>query len=567
MEKNKSMFFLLILFSLILLYVGTYAYYMNVVSGSISANTGGFVFDVLYNNATFKSIDLAKTTGDESKTFIVPGDKGKFDLVAKANGSSVNVEYTISFNSTSVPTNMKFYLDEAKTKVLDIQTDKISDYLLTSGTMEKSHTIYWEWPYDSGEYNDLDIQFQNKKIEVSVNIVGKQLNIYTYGVKRDTNSTSPAWERINDSVGLVANAVKPNNTNPQNDFDNIYPWSDIKSYNYDAITKEVTAWIGDSNFKFDGTNGEVLTYIPGFYYKREVVDDVEYQYISKYNKDGYSYSEPFSVGRYKISGGSDAFHNNVDGEIANTVFEVKSRSGVLPSANATIAIFRESVKNLGNEFSLMDYHYFIIQLLYLVEYADYDSQTILGKGNTNNYDSQGLSGAVIMGQTNDMGMKSGCLINDGKHSMIYRGIEDIYGNVREYVDGINIKDNQAYINYDYKTYASDVFDGKYQALGYINSSNDGYISKFGYDSNNPLISLPVTVGNIEESIKDYYYRSSGSRILNVGGIFGIDDERAGIFFYSASNSSTDIHAEAYVPEYGYYAGINGSIGSRLIRNH
>ena len=550
MKKNKIFGLSLILLALTFIYIGTYAYYMNIVSGSISANTGDFVFDVLYNNATFKSIDLAKTTGDESKTFIVPGDKGKFDLVAKANGSSVNIEYTISFNSTSVPTNMKFYLDEAKTKVLDIQTDKISDYLLTSGTMEKSHTIYWEWPYDSGEYNDLDIQFQNKKIEVSVNIVGKQLNIYTYGVKRDTNSTSPAWERINDSVGLVANAVKPNNTNPQNDFDNIYPWSDIKSYNYNAITKEVTAWIGDSNFKFDGTNGEVLTYIPGFYYKREVVDGIEYQYISKYNKDGYSYSEPFSVGRYEISGGKSAYSSSCNQPGNAEDFKAHSISGACPSAESTIETFRASAQKLGSEFSLMDYHWFIIQQLYLVEYANYDSQTVLGKGHID-----GGSGgtATLGGYTDSLGMKSGYIVGAWLN-VIYRGIEGLYGNVHEFIDGINIKDNQAYINYDYKTFASDVFDGNYKALGYVNSNTNGYITKLGYDSNNPLIGLPIAVQTeIGNSITDYYEQKTGNAVLITGGYYMSDDE-AGMYSFKAD----------------YIAGStnnSSSTGSRLIRHH
>ena len=555
MKKNKIFGLSLILLALTFIYIGTYAYYMNVVSGSISANTGDFVFDVLYNNATFKSIDLAKTTGDESKTFIVPGDKGKFDLVAKANGSSVNIEYTISFNSTSVPTNMKFYLDEAKTKVLDIQTDKISDYLLTSGTMEKSHTIYWEWPYDSGEYNDLDIQFQNKKIEVSVNIVGKQLNIYTYGVKRDTNSTSPAWERINDSVGLVANAVTEDNTDPRNDFDNIYPWSDMKSYNYDANTKNVTAWYGDSNFAFDGSNGEVLTYIPGFYYKREVVDGVEYQYISKYEQEGYSYSEPFSVGRYKMSGGADS-----GGTIGN-VFTGKSISGVYPSGSANLPTFRESASKLGTDFSILDYHYFVLQMLYLIEYADYDSQSVLGKGVTKNYEGHHYYGEIIMGGTDSLGMKSGCLVNDGKHSMIYRGIEDIYGNNWDFLDGINIKDYQAYINYDFKTYKSDVFDGNYKALGYVNKSfgdNEGFgwITKLGYDSNNPLIGLPTEVdinntdSNNPSGIKDAYEAAPGDKILIVSGP------------YASGNSAGLWFSEAYIGSDSDKSGV----GSRLIRH-
>ena len=65
-----------------------------------------------------------------------------------------------------------------------------------------------------------------------------------YGIKRDTSSTSTAWERIEDSIGLEANAVLPEssttvaNTTVKNDFDNIYPWSEIKSYNYNANTKK-----------------------------------------------------------------------------------------------------------------------------------------------------------------------------------------------------------------------------------------------------------------------------------------------------------------------------------------
>ena len=245
---------------------------------------------------------------ESSDKVIVPGDKGSFVLTATGVGSSSDIEYTIMFNGSNVPSNMKFYLDEGKTKVLDVETNKIYGYLDKNGSMVKEHTIYWEWPYDSGRYNDLDYEYANKNISIDVKVEGKQSKdgMLVYGVKRNTSATSTAWERVGDSVGLEANAVLPASsttvadTGVVNDFDNIYPWSEIKSYNYNANTRKVTAWYGEANFKFDGSNGEVLTYIPGFYYKREVVDGVEYQYISKYEQEGYSYSEPFSVGRYKI---------------------------------------------------------------------------------------------------------------------------------------------------------------------------------------------------------------------------------------------------------------------------
>ena len=58
---------------------------------------------------------------------------------------------------------------------------------------------------------------------------------HIYGVKRNIESSDPAWERIEDSIGLVANATH-DGTEVENDFDNIYPWSDIISYNYDIYS-------------------------------------------------------------------------------------------------------------------------------------------------------------------------------------------------------------------------------------------------------------------------------------------------------------------------------------------
>ena len=49
-----------------------------------------------------------------------------------------------------------------------------------------------------------------------------------------------------------------------------------------------------------------------------------------------------------------------------------SYSGLIPEYNKNIAQFRTLATSLGEEFSLLDYRYFVIQMLYLVEYADYN---------------------------------------------------------------------------------------------------------------------------------------------------------------------------------------------------
>lgn len=103
-----------------------------------------------------------------------------------------------------------------------------------------------------------------------------------YGIKRSLTTSSSAWERIKDAVGLVANA-QVGTTPVRNDFDEIYPWSDIISYNYDITAKQITAYYGDPTFKFDGSNGDVFTKIPEFYWKRYRDENYEYILISKIN--------------------------------------------------------------------------------------------------------------------------------------------------------------------------------------------------------------------------------------------------------------------------------------------
>ena len=321
-----------------------------------------------------------------------------------------------------------------------------------------------------------------------------------YGVRRSLASSSSAWERIEDAVGLVANA-QVGTTAVRNDFDSIYPWSDIITCNYNNSTKKVTAYYGDANFSFTGgTNIQVMTIIPEFYYRRYVSDGYEYVLISKDKLSGFIQSKEFMIGRYTMSGSASG---------------VYSRSGQAPFVNKTIAEFRQYAKNLGAGWSQLDWHYFLIQLLYLVEYADYNIQSKIGPGHTN----ANNTAAKASGGCNSLGMKSGTPVKNDTNSVIYRGIEDLYGNIWQFFDGINTKNYQAYINYNPSSYASDVFDGDYQKLGYVNSSTSGsYITALGYDPKHPLVGLPTDVnGSSNSYMTDYYWTANENRIALVGG--------------------------------------------------
>lgn len=429
--------------------------------------------------------------------------------------------------------------------------------------------------------------------------ISKKGNLY--GIKRKVNdNTSPAWERIGDSIGLVAKATK-NGETVQNDFDSRYPWSEIISYNYDVIKKKINAYYGDPTFKFDGTNGEVLTRIPEFYWKREIINGYEYIYIADYAIAGFNKSEEFSVGRYDACIDEDG--------------KLHSYSGYSPSTNKNITQHRDAAKLLSDEFCMIDYRYFMLQMLYLVEYANYNSQSQLGNGiigirynandkaiiaqertntiviATNDYFKVGqqiaigttvdgvsickdrtitkiteyskdtTEGTAITfdgdpvniaigniihacaqkeGGCDSLGMKSGCLANDSQHAVIYRGIENIFGNVFNWIDGLNIQNYQAYICRNPKEYISDKFEVPYIKLGYVNcNEKDMYIKKLGFDEKNPDIALPIEIGGgagSSSGMCDFYYSSEGNCVALVGGSFG-NGSSAGLWYWSCDISS------------------------------
>lgn len=407
---------------------------------------------------------------------------------------------------------------------------------------------------------------------------------HVYGIRRKiTNNSNSAWERIFDSIGKVANATKNGGT-VQNDFDELAPWSEIKSCNYDLTTKKIKAWFGDANFKFDGTNGDVFTHVPKTYWKIYQENDYDYVLLADYPKAGFIEVDGFFVGRYNGSVVSD------DGLL-------HTYSGLVPTTNKTIGAFRTLANALGDNFSQLDWRYFVLQMLYLVEYANYNSQSMLGNGimsrkyvktivaenNTNRaiigsasgyyvgqiirigtsdggtqiadarkitaieaYEDGSVAGyalifdgaavniavdnfvctmAQLTGQCDTLGMKSGCLNNDGYHAMIYRGVENLFANIWQWVDGINIISGKFYICKNHSLYASDTTEN-YKQLGYNALGTEGYGKELDLDVDEPFFRFPKAVGGGSSSyLCDYYYNNASSvaegakRVARVGGYF------------------------------------------------
>lgn len=487
--------------------------------------------------------------------------------------------------SSEVLSSFQLNIKIEKTSKQDIQPDNTLNYI------ESMQKIVDQLNEEAEEILD---EYENLVKEVQTVLSNITNRGHIYGIKRKITdlsgniNTSTAWTKIYDNEGLVAEAQKGTNTSVRNDYDNLYPWSKIISLNYDTTNKKVNAYYGDDTFAFDGSNGEVLTRVPKMWIKRlfpvqEEDGYYEYRLIADFELQDFIQIDQFEVGRYKIYTDSD--------NIAH------SYSGMVPKYNANIKTFKQYATNLGEDFCLVDWRRFVIETLYLVEYADNNSQSKLGNGiqsyskatalitessvnriivssvptglwigkticigasaewnssiaanreitSIETYSDGSVSGYAISfsgdpvnitignviwgsaqktGECDTLGMKSGCLNNNGYHSMIYRGFEDITAHMFELIEGINIQDYQSYVNYKPTTYAPDTFDGDYQKLTYANpNETEGYTKIMGFDKQNPLIALPTELGaSSSTGYTDYCYsKNAGNRVARVGGGFG-----------------------------------------------
>ncbi len=343
---------------------------------------------------------------------------------------------------------------------------------------------------------------------------------HIYGIRKPLNGIT--LERTDNAVGKIAEATHDGHPeNVTNDFDNLYPWSDMKSFMYDSNKEEIIAWYGDKEFTFtpEDSNVNVFTRIPRFWYKRYKDEQYEYWKIADYAAEGFTEFAGCSPARYSVSGSIDI---------------PRSVSGNKPLDKIAPEQYRVSSKLLGNYNGLLDiWSVCGIQMLYLVEYANADSQNVLGQGLSS--DGYGTS----TGGCDNLGMKSGCVKDDGKTAIIYRGFESIFGHVFNLVDGIKSRYNKIHICEDWTKYNFEKNTmNNYTQLTYSAYDGGCYTTAFGLDEQYPLIMIPIDgVGysDIEQSFtKDYFQDSIGygndyTTIMEMGGLTG-STERTGIFY-------------------------------------
>jgi len=443
--------------------------------GTITAKRPSWTIGQATGSLTVSETAITLNKTSTSATFTIGGN---YDGTLVVESSDTNIA-TVSRNGSTVTVNSVNNTSGSATITVSIQSGTNSNYTLPS----------------------------NKTVSVTAKFVT------IYGVTWDGTSTT-ALTRTDAAVGFTDPVPAVSNGSGSSPFDDLMPWSGMV---------RVT----------DSVAGELVA-IPKFWYKLTQSGNTLSIQIADGEVDGYSVS-PAHMDRGDGSGERDLVYI---GRYHCATSTYKSTSGVKPAASVTRANARTNIHNLGSNIWQADFAMrFTIWLLYIVEFANWNSQAKIGYGCGNN------SATENMGYTDSMtyhtGTKQSSRTTYGLGTQ-YRYIEGLWDNVLDWMDGCYNASSGTYIILNPSKF-SDTGNGTLMGK----PGNNGYISKVTVSSAGgfpAFYNSSSSAGSDSTYIPDYWSFNTSYPCLFVGGSYSRYQSR-GLFFvnyYSTSNTNADI---------------------------
>ena len=356
-------------------------------------------------------------------------------------------------------------------------------------------TIHTDIPVDF-EYVITITEIDGFSVETYTGISAKDMKlVFSYikpticGVIWDKTSTT-VLSRTNDAalfedpVPYIAGATEYGSP-----FDNLYPWSGMK------IIEDPTA----------GT----LVAIPKYWFRWTNADGMLRLEIANYAAEGFAVS-PAHRDRGDGKGERDVVYI---GRYHCSINDYKSTTGVKPKASMTRANFRTNIHNLGSNIYQNDFAMFwTIRMLYLVEYADWNCQKIIGYGCGDG------SSTEVMGYTDSMPYHTGTTKSSRTtygFGTQYRYIEGLWDNVYDWCDGIYFSGANVYGIFNPNNF-SDTTGG---TLVGTRPTSSNYIKSWAISTVDGFdwFLYPATVGGSTTTyVPDYCYYNSSGVVLYVG---------------------------------------------------
>ena len=451
-----------------------------------------------------------------------------------ANKRSVTITVTPQYGEISAS-----WMDPDYSQYADISVDNSS--AVSDGYCYITVSAKKQVPAEIGKIGYY-VETEGSTNYVTVNY-GKYVKIESltsvFGVSWDSSQPSTALTRLtkaNDpnklvTVDITTEPVPAVGTGSgSSPFDNYMPWMGMEEYNIINTSGKVLNKKGESGFTRTNISVPVMVKIPEFYDKIEKSGSIFRYYVADGPVDGLSL-HPGSGDNYL------ARYEAGEASSGTLGFILASYSGTTPSVSKTRSTFRDYARNMASGFQLRDIAaWCAYDLLYLVEYADWEGQKKIAQGLVNNpsVNKTGLTDAMVY--------HTGRANSSDNSAVQYRWIENPWGNVREWVDGINFQNRTAYICTDPTKYADDT-TANYTSTGVTLSSTTGWIKGLGLSTDFPWAYLPNEPGGSSTTyIPDYMYSGGGWRVLNVGGSYS-KRLNGGQFYFDASNTSSDKNSD------------------------
>lgn len=274
-----------------------------------------------------------------------------------------------------------------------------------------------------------------------------------------------------------------------------------------------------------GADGDVMVEVTQLYYKVTKLADTN--------------EIKLSISDIKVDSTYKAFLRDSSGEFEKAyrgVYEaysqsnqMRSISGVAPTVNITRAAFRTLANARGNEYAQNDYYLlFMWQCMYIMLYGSRDSQTALGKGRTLSSNTSAIS-------TGTMNSKPFCWGDQtGTAGVKFLGVENFFGNIWEFVDGLTMVEHVYKITRDKAKY--DDAGTNYETSITGAPTSNAYVQSMKGVEDGTF--LPNAVGGAETTyFCDYFYQNSGVRVALFGGYWH-SAGRAGAFCWNLSNDAS-----------------------------
>ncbi len=371
------------------------------------------------------------------------------------------------------------------------------------------------------------------------------------GIEWDSSSSSPDLKRITADGTAIPSAY----FNRESYF-NAHPI-------HGNMRRCTLTSAGDATYGTDAkgtgltlTNDYVMVRIPKTYIKFEYSSPYWRWWISPYPATGFSLHPAFYqrghsatpanqlyVGAYTAgaTGGTTTTNGAYNTLYATdwTGLKLTSKSGVKnltgSGSSGTMAQFEAAGNAIGTGWGLTNFHTLcLLQQLFYTEYASFDSQSKVGLGRTN---ASNTSAALTGTYLNQVGEGAGTdiqslLASNGTygstandyHSVVWRGIENLWGNIWQFIPGYNTTDtSHRILNRDGTGTIADILaSGSYEEItsplplnGVDNISGTdggaychGYVSALARDSGNilgPMFVPGALTGASNTYLTDYFY--------------------------------------------------------------